>query len=50
MYVYVMEKRKMKIYPVYLAETMYEQARAKAVALGLSFAAYVRMVVAKDLA
>ncbi len=39
----------MKIYQAYLAETMYEQARAKADALGLSFAAYVRILVAKDL-
>ena len=39
----------MKIYQVYLAETMCEQARAEAHALGLSFAAYMRMLVAKDL-
>ena len=45
-----MEKKKMKIYQVYLAETMHEQARAKADSLGLSFAAYVRMLLAKDLA
>ena len=40
----------MKIYQLYLAETMYGQARAKADALGLSFAAYMRQLVAKDLA
>lgn len=44
-----MAKKKMKLYQMHLPEAMYEQTRTKADALGLSFAAYVRMVLAKDL-
>ena len=45
-----MEKKKLKIYHAYLPETMHGQAQLKADSLGLSFAAYVRLLLAKDLA
>lgn len=40
----------MKLYQVHVAEAMYAQAKAKAESMGLSFAAYVRLLIAKDLA
>lgn len=40
----------MKLYQAHLPEALYQQAKAKADTLGLSFAAYVRMLLSKDLA
>ena len=45
-----MEKKQKPPYQVRMSDELYANAQAKAASLGLSFAAYVRMLVSKDLA
>lgn len=44
-----MEKKNKPPYQVRMSEALYAAAQAKAASLGLSFAAYLRMLVSKDL-
>ena len=43
-----MEKKVKPPYQVRMSDELYEQAQTKAKSLGLSFAAYVRMLISKD--
>lgn len=43
-----MEKKNKPPYQVRMSDELYAKAQAKAKSLGLSFAAYVRMLVSKD--
>jgi predicted DNA-binding protein len=44
-----MDKKQKPPYQVRMTDELYEQAVKKAQSLGLSFAAYVRMLISKDL-
>lgn len=45
-----MEKKNKPPYQVRMSDELYAKAQAKAKSLGLSFAAYLRVLVSKDLA
>lgn len=45
-----MDKKQKPPYQVRMENELYEKAQIKAKSLGLSFAAYVRMLISKDIA